>query len=117
MTEHHQSEAATDAVRTAGSAPAAVTKQSLSSTAEGITIAQYRALVALASCGQQRMVDLSSALGVTPSAAGRMCDRLVRKGLASRHRGRADRRAVEVSVTAAGRRVMDHAIHAANGRR
>jgi hypothetical protein len=38
-----------------------------------------------------------------------MCDRLVRKGLIRRHRARADRRAVLVSVTAAGRLVVDQA--------
>jgi len=44
-----------------------------------------------------------------PSTAGRMCDRLVRKGLIRRHRARADRRAVQVSITAAGRDVVDQA--------
>jgi hypothetical protein len=38
-----------------------------------------------------------------------MCDRLARKGLIRRHRARADRRAVLVSVTAAGRLVVDQA--------
>jgi hypothetical protein len=38
-----------------------------------------------------------------------MCDRLVRKGLIRRHRARADCRAVQVSVTAAGRAVVDQA--------
>ena len=55
------------------------------------------------------MADLAAALDVAPSTAGRMCDRLVRKGLIRRHRARADRRAVLVSVTAAGRRVVDQA--------
>jgi DNA-binding MarR family transcriptional regulator len=75
----------------------------------GGTIAQYRALVVLASRGPQRMTDLAGALDVAPSTAGRMCDRLVRKGLIRRHRARADRRAVLVSVTAAGRLVVDQA--------
>ena len=55
------------------------------------------------------MVDLAGALDVAPSTAGRMCDRLVRKGLIRRHRARDDRRAVLVSVTTAGRRVVDEA--------
>jgi len=49
------------------------------------------------------------ALGVAPSTAGRMCDRLVRKGLVRRHRGRSDRRAVLVAITPAGREVVDQA--------
>jgi DNA-binding MarR family transcriptional regulator len=55
------------------------------------------------------MVDLATALDVAPSTAGRMTDRLVRKQLARRHRARADRRSVVVSVTAAGRQVVDEA--------
>ncbi len=55
------------------------------------------------------MAALAGALEVAPSTAGRMCDRLVRKGLIRRHRARADRRAVLVSVTAAGRGVVDQA--------
>jgi DNA-binding MarR family transcriptional regulator len=38
-----------------------------------------------------------------------MCDRLVRKAMIRRHRARTDRRAVLVSVTAAGREVVDRA--------
>ena len=82
---------------------------SLGAAAEDTTIAQYRALVVLASRGPQRMVDLAAALAVTPSTAGRMCDRLLRKGLIRRHRARTDRRAVRVSITAAGRQVVDEA--------
>jgi hypothetical protein len=38
-----------------------------------------------------------------------MCDRLVRNGLIRRHRARGDRRVVLVSVTPAGRHVVDEA--------
>lgn len=55
------------------------------------------------------MRDLAAALGVVPSTAGRMCDRLVREGLIRRTRVRTDRRSVQVSITAAGRRVVDEA--------
>jgi DNA-binding MarR family transcriptional regulator len=102
-------EAAVDAVLTASRTLVAVAEQSLGAAAEETTLAQYRALVVLASRGPQRMAGLAAALGVTPSTAGRMCDRLVRKGLIRRHRDRADRRAVQVSITAAGRQVVDQA--------
>ena len=108
MTEQAD-EAAVDAVLTASRTLIAVATRSLGAAAEETTIAQYRALVVLASRGPQRMVDLAAALGVTPSTAGRMCDRLLRKGLIRRHRARADRREVQVSITAAGRRVLDEA--------
>ena len=101
--------AAVDAVLTASRSMVAVATRSLGAAAEETTIAQYRALVVLASRGPRRMVDLAEALDVAPSTAGRMCDRLVRKGLVRRHRARGDRRAVLVSVTAAGRQVVDEA--------
>lgn len=102
-------EAAVDAVLAASRTLIAVATRSLGAAAEETTIAQYRALVVLASRGPQRMVDLAGALEVTPSTVGRMCDRLVRKALIRRHRARADRRAVLVSLTAAGREVVDQA--------
>lgn len=101
--------AAVDAVLTASRSLIALATQSLGAAAEETTIAQYRALVVLASRGPQRMTDLAVALDVAPSTAGRMCDRLVRKGLIRRHRARADRRAVLVSIAAAGRQVVDQA--------
>jgi DNA-binding MarR family transcriptional regulator len=100
---------AVDAVLTASRALIAVATKSLGAAAEETTIAQYRSLVVLASRGPQRLVDLAGALGVAPSTAGRMCDRLTRKGLIRRHRARADRRAVLVSITPAGREVVDQA--------
>jgi DNA-binding MarR family transcriptional regulator len=109
VAEYLVDEAAVDAVLTASRTLVAVATMSLGGAAEDTTIAQYRALVVLASRGPQRMVDLAAALAVTPSTAGRMCDRLVRKGLIRRHRARADRRAVQVSITAAGLQVVSQA--------
>jgi len=107
--EQPADEDAVAAVLTASRTLIAVATQSLGAAAEDTTIAQYRALVVLASRGPQRLVDLATALAVAPSTAGRMCDRLVRKGLIRRHRGKADRRSVTVSVTGGGRAVVDHA--------
>jgi DNA-binding MarR family transcriptional regulator len=102
-------DAVLDAVLTASRTVVAVATQSLGAAAEETTIAQYRALVVLASRGPQRMVDLARALGVTPSTAGRMCDRLLRKGFIRRQRARTDRREVLVSITGSGRQVVDQA--------
>ena len=85
MTEQVADEAAVDAVLTASRTLVAVATQSLGAAAEDTTIAQYRALVVLASRGPQRVGDLAAALDVTPPTAGRMCDRLLRKGLIRRH--------------------------------
>jgi DNA-binding MarR family transcriptional regulator len=108
MTGQAAGEAAVEAVLTASRTLVAVATSSLGA-AEETTIAQYRALVVLASRGPQRMAGLAGVLDVTPSTAGRMCGRLLRRGLIRRHRARADRRAVQVSITAAGRAVVDQA--------
>jgi DNA-binding MarR family transcriptional regulator len=100
---------AVDAVLAASRTLIGVATRSLGAAAEETTIAQYRALVVLMSRGPQRLVDLAGALDVAPSTAGRMCDRLVRKGLIRRHRARTDRRAVLVAITASGRQVVDGA--------
>jgi DNA-binding MarR family transcriptional regulator len=107
--ETHADPAAVDAVLTASRSMVAVATRSLGAAAEETTIAQYRALVVLASRGPRRIAGLAEALDVAPSTAGRMCDRLVRKGLVRRHRARGDRRVVLVSVTLAGRQVVDDA--------
>jgi DNA-binding MarR family transcriptional regulator len=109
MAEHVVDDKTVDVVLTASRALVAVATRSLGAAAEDTTIAQYRALVVVASRGPQRMVDLAGLLDVTPSTAGRMCNRLVRKGLVRRHRAHADRRVVQVSITPAGRQVVDQA--------
>ena len=108
-TGHEADPAVVDAVLTASRVLIAVATRSLGTAAEETTIAQYRTLVVLMSRGPHRMTDLAGALDVTPSTAGRMCDRLVRKELIRRHRARTDRRAVLVSITTAGRQVVDEA--------
>lgn len=67
-----------------------------------VTLPQYRALVVLASRGPQRIVEISTELGVNPSTGTRMCDRLVRKGLIGRRRSATDRREVRLTLTSAG---------------
>lgn len=95
-----------DAVLGASRALVAVAARSLADLAEDVTLAQYRALVELAARGPQRPADLASALGVDPSTATRMCDRLVRKQLVQRRRISADRRGVRISLTGAGRALV-----------
>ncbi|WP_239134351.1 MarR family winged helix-turn-helix transcriptional regulator [Rugosimonospora africana] len=72
-----------------------------------MTLPQYRALVVLASRGPQRPVDISTELGVNPSTGTRMCDRLARKKLIRRYRSTANRREVRLSLTAAGRELVE----------
>jgi DNA-binding MarR family transcriptional regulator len=91
-----------DAVLGASRALVAVAARSLAGVGEDVTLAQYRALVVLASRGPQRLADLATALTVDRSTATRMCDRLVRKRLVVRRRSTDDRRVVRISLTEAG---------------
>ncbi|TAN28792.1 MAG: MarR family transcriptional regulator, partial [Actinomycetota bacterium] len=95
-----------DAVLGASRALVAVAARSLGDLAEEVTLAQYRVLVELAARGSQNVADLAAMLGVGPSTATRMCDRLVRKGLVSRRRSTTDRRLVRVSLAPSGRNLV-----------
>jgi DNA-binding MarR family transcriptional regulator len=84
----------------------ALAARSLADLDAEVTLPQYRALVVLASRGPQRVIDISTELGVTPSTGTRMCDRLVRKGLARRSRSASDRREVRLALTPTGRELV-----------
>jgi DNA-binding MarR family transcriptional regulator len=72
-----------------------------------VTIPQHRVLVLLAANGPQAIGTLAQQLGVNPSNATRVCDRLQRLDLVRRSRSDSDGRAVHVTITPAGRRVVD----------
>lgn len=92
-----------ESVLAASRALVAVAARSLTAAADEVTLPQYRALVVLAAGGPRGTADLAAALAVSPSTATRMCDRLIRKGLARRHRHPGDRRTVRIALTPAGR--------------
>jgi DNA-binding MarR family transcriptional regulator len=94
-----------DAVMTASRVLVAVAARSLAAAGD-VTLPQYRALVVLATRGPQRGIDLAEALGVNPSSATRLLDRLSRGGLIRRTRLRADRRAVRVALSPTGRQLV-----------
>lgn len=96
-----------DAVLGASRALVAVAARSLADLADDVTLPQYRVLVELASRGPQRSADIAATLRVDRSTAGRMCDRLARKGLVQRRREDADRRAVRISLSSTGRDLVD----------
>jgi DNA-binding MarR family transcriptional regulator len=95
-----------DALLSASRAMVALAARSLADLDAEVTLPQYRALVVLASRGPQRIVDISTELGVNPSTGTRMCDRLVRKKLIRRYRSSSDRREVRLTLTADGRRLV-----------
>ncbi|GAA5190582.1 hypothetical protein GCM10023322_46070 [Rugosimonospora acidiphila] len=99
-----------DALLSASRAVMAMAARSLAGLDAEVTLPQYRALVVLASRGPQRMVDISNELGVNPSTGTRMCDRLARKKLIRRYRSSADRREVRLTLTPAGRQLVEQVI-------
>lgn len=96
-----------DAFLTASRALVAISVRSVDEAQPEVTLAQHRILVLLDARGPQRIGDLSSDLRVDPSVVTRHCDRLQRAGLVARHRDEDDRRAVRVSLTAAGTARLD----------
>jgi DNA-binding MarR family transcriptional regulator len=95
-----------DALLAASRALVAIAARSLAGQPTEVTLPQFRALVVLVSRGPQRVVDISTELGVDPSAGTRLCDRLVRKGLVRRQRSASDRRVVRVTLTPPGRALV-----------
>jgi DNA-binding MarR family transcriptional regulator len=100
----------TEAIILASRAMVGIAVRSLAGAAHEVTLPQYRTLVVLNDGGPSRLADLATTLGVSPSTATRMCDRLVRKGLVARGRDDVDRREVNLSLTDAGRQVVDEVI-------
>ncbi len=96
-----------DAVLSASRALVAVAARSLAGAEGEVSLPQYRALVVLASRGPKRASELAEELGVHGSTAGRMSDRLVRKGLVERERSDEDRRTVVLRLSDSGRALVD----------
>ncbi len=96
-----------DAVLSASRALVAVAARSLAGAEAEVSLTQYRALVVLASRGPQRASDLADELHVHSSTAGRMTERLVRKGLVERERSTEDRRTVVLRLTQRGKELVD----------
>jgi DNA-binding MarR family transcriptional regulator len=70
---------------------------------DGLSLAQFNVLEPLLE-GPMTVGQVAEAAGVAPPTATRMLDGLVERGHVSRAADRSDRRAVIVSLTAAGRR-------------
>jgi DNA-binding MarR family transcriptional regulator len=99
-------DAVTDAVLTASRLLVAVSARSIASVDESITISQFRMLVVLSTHGHTKLSVLAEHLGVNPSTATRMIDRLITAGLVDRQVNPASRREVVVDLTATGASVV-----------
>jgi DNA-binding MarR family transcriptional regulator len=100
-------ESVTDAVLVASRAFVGIAVRSLAAVDPDVTIAQYRALAVLATMGSQNLGTLSEELGIHPSTATRLCDRLVAKELIDRQPATSDRRETVLSLTTTGQRIVE----------
>ncbi len=100
-----------EAIILAGRAMAGVAARTVAEATDDLTLPQHRTLVVLAEQGPRHLADLAQALGVSPSTATRMCDRLVRKRLFTRTRDEVDRREVDLALTTAGKSLVDEVAH------
>lgn len=65
----------------------------------GVTMAQAKVLYVVLAAGQLRMSELASRLGISPSSASEIVERLVELGLLHRAEDAVDRRQVVISTT------------------
>ena len=80
--------------------------RSIAAVEDDVTLVQYRALVLLVTRGEQNVSDLAEALGIHPSTATRLCDRLVKKGLLDRVTSSESRRETNLTATTQGRALV-----------
>jgi DNA-binding MarR family transcriptional regulator len=99
-------DALVDALFLASRALVGVAARSLAGVEE-VTLAQYRALVLIATRPTTTVSDLADALDIHPTSATRLCDRLVRKRLIRRVESAEDRRKTDLHIAAAGRRIVE----------
>lgn len=71
-----------------------------------LSFAQFKLLKLLAQGGGLHLGDAAVFLGITPAAASKAVEKLVRRGLLVRREGHPDRRAVQLSLTRTGRSLL-----------
>ena len=76
-----------------------------------LTMAQLKAVMLLCRTGRARSRDLADGLGIAPSAATPLVDRLVEQKLARREDDPADRRIVWIVPTKKSQAIYDELLH------
>lgn len=95
-----------DALLFASRALLGIAVRSIAAIEDDVTLVQFRVLVLLTSRGDQNVSELAEAVGVHPSTATRLCDRLVAKKLVHRATSSESRREVTLTITARGRSIV-----------
>jgi DNA-binding MarR family transcriptional regulator len=102
-----QSRTQIDAVMRASRVLVSVVARSLVEVEDVVTLAQFRVLVLIAGHGPQNLGSVAAALGVHPSNATRLCERLVVAGLVDRADDPQDRRFLRLVLTDEGHRLVE----------
>jgi DNA-binding MarR family transcriptional regulator len=97
----------TSAMLTASRLLVAISAKSLAAVEDTVTLPQFRLLVVLSTRSPAKLVALAQALGVNPSTAMRMVDRLATAGLISRQASPHSGREISIELTDTGRAVVD----------
>jgi DNA-binding MarR family transcriptional regulator len=101
-TFRHQIDTVVEGTRAVG----AIIAESLASVEDVVTMPQLRVLI-LASSSPQNVTSVAEDLGVHPSNATRVVERLVRAGLLDRRTARHDRRRVVLTPTTEGAQLVE----------
>ena len=102
-----ETEALADDVMMAGRALLELSSRVLDDVAPGIGLTGYRALGVLHRNGPQRLIDIATALDVTPTTPTRVADRLTEEHLVERVKLSNDRREVHLAIAPAGSAVVE----------
>ncbi len=82
-------------------------RNELADSGSGLTIAQFRCLKMVQRSADVSLGDLADAHGVSPPAMSKLVDGLFEAGLLERRPDGNDRRRLQLSVTAAGKRKLE----------
>ncbi|MFS4096070.1 MarR family winged helix-turn-helix transcriptional regulator [Streptomyces sp. AF1A] len=105
-----EAEQVTLAVMAASRLIVALSARALASVDVPLTLPQLRSLVALHGCGPIKLAAMAATLGVTPSTALRMVERLETLGLTDRRVNPDNRREVVLRLTTAGEELVDRVL-------
>jgi DNA-binding MarR family transcriptional regulator len=96
-----------DAVLRACRVLVALSARSILAVEDVADVVQVRILVVVAAAGSASLGAVAEAAGLHVSRASRLCDRMVRAGLLHRANDPSDRRLLTLSLTKAGREVVE----------
>jgi len=107
LTRSEPTEAALDQVMQGARVVAGIIAASLAQVGDTVTAPQLRVLVVTAERGKLTLGEVAAVLGVHPSNATRLCDRLVLAGLLDRRDDPRNRRQLQLTLTGAGSALVD----------